>query len=156
MAKKQKGVLSDIEIPNPHVLEVARDYHATAKLLSPDFGRSYCLLPFFMVGGFALEVYLKSLNPWWTYPDMKSSPGENPPHTVPPGLSPEKYRLTVQPAPGGHDLVTLLEQMDQSTRDELIQKYAEAPVLSGVSTLVAALARSKNTFVHARYTFEDK
>ena len=161
MAKKQNGVLSDIEIPNPHVVESARDFHAATRLLSPivrsiDFSRSDLLLPYYLVGSLALEVYLKSLNSWWTYPDMQSSPSDNPPHSVPFGLPSKQYRQTVQPATSGHDLIVLFSDLNELTRDELTRTYAEAPVLVGVPSFIEALDRYKKTFVETRYLYEDK
>ncbi len=156
MAKKSNGVVSDRESPNPHVLEAARDYHAAARSLAPVGGQSGRLLPFCMVGGFALEIYLKSLNSHWLYPDMVLPPDKNPDHGIPSGLQTDMYRQTVQAAPGGHDLVKIFDGLDTLTRDEMTRKYAETSPLWGVRTLGEALARYRNIFVHSRYIFEDK
>jgi hypothetical protein len=96
-----------------------------------------------MVGGFAIELYLKSLNSRNVYRDLLSEVGV------------AGYRVTPEPIQRGHSLVQLFDGLEPTVREALQLAYARRPATLAAATIREALCRYDDIFINARYPFED-
>lgn len=134
------------EIPDPQVLDAARQYEAARRILDaaaqPGTG---VVLPLINTAAFAIELYLKSLSAEVVHEADESFPGMS--------------RVYAQPAvtnAKGHGLAGLLDKIDDDIRTALETAYAEMlqPTLENQPALREVLGCIDGAMVASRYPFE--
>lgn len=132
----------EIELPNVHVADAACQFRETAELLLHQLPRHNSVLPVLMVGAFAIELYLKSLNSRNVYHNLVSE------------LGIAGYRITAEPIQKGHSLAQLFDGLAPRIRAALQSVYA-THAAEQPATIREALCRYDGIFIEARYPFEN-
>jgi hypothetical protein len=130
------------QAPNDQITDSARQFREATLQLSR--GKPKQVLPLYMVGTLALELYLKSLLGVRVYSEL-------PPDL---GAAQDISVITALSSVSGHDLVDLYDGLPDDLRKPLDRKYEERPVIHNAPTLRDALAPFRKTFLHSRYIFE--
>ena len=131
-------------IPDPQVVDVADQFYDAAEVLwgkSPGDG---VIIPTIINSVLAIELYLKSLCSYSIIKDY---------HIYEDGVC--GGVVTVEPKKAIHNLSDLLNIIEDSTKEKLLQLYDLSSLATDESSLYDLLKKFDQTFVKVRYVYED-